>query len=396
MKSSSKQSTTIRRGRPEDIEAILNLLTEYDLPRSYFETFYLNDSSYRPEHSWVVEQQGRLLSHLRVYDRWIRVDRAKLRIAGIGNVITTHDARGQSYTGQMIHAILPVLHQEGYAYSLLWTHLPHLYGRYGWVAIEQEQVRARTHAPTGTPAILHTVAITPFAPQDLADVMLLYETANAECTGTTIRSTAYWREQPAWLHEDLQLFLLARDTITHALLGYVRGQAAQHAVEVLELALAESRFDIGHLLLAQLSAQQHRPLQGHFPPSQRPIFRPGEFAIHPATPCMGRVINLAALIQALEPQWNERTQAARTPARSLILATGSGQKVLDIRNAHIQASIPHGAVAAPLLSERELAHLLLRGFDVSATKLLGDRPDESVLRTLFPEQDFVIWLADVF
>jgi hypothetical protein len=111
---------------------------------------------------------------------------------------------------------------------------------------------------------------------------------------------------------------------------------------------------------------------------------------------MGRVINLAALIQALEPQWNERIHAARTPARSLILATGSGQKVLDIRNAQIQASTPHGAVAAPLLSERELAHLLLRGFDVSATKLLGDRPDESVLRTLFPEQDFVIWLADVF
>src|SRR5271157_5257805 len=121
MKSSSKQSTTIRRGRPEDVEAILNLLTEYDLPRSYFEPFYLNDSRYRPEHSWVVEQQGWLLSHLRVYDRLIRVDRAKLRIAGIGNVITTHDARGQSYTGRIIQAILPVLHQEGYAYSLLWT-----------------------------------------------------------------------------------------------------------------------------------------------------------------------------------------------------------------------------------------------------------------------------------
>lgn len=81
MKSSSEQSTTIRRGRPGDVEAILNLLTEYGLPRSYFEPFYLNDSSYRPEHSWVVEQRGRLLSHLRVYDRWNRVDRAKLRIA---------------------------------------------------------------------------------------------------------------------------------------------------------------------------------------------------------------------------------------------------------------------------------------------------------------------------
>src|SRR5437588_10957111 len=133
---------TIRRGTPEDIESILDLLTEYGLPRSYFEPFYLNDASYRPEHSWVVERNGRLLSHLRIYDRWIRVGRAKLHIAGVGNVITARGARGRGYSGQIMRAMLPVLNQERYAYSLLWTHIPHLYGRYGWVPIEQELVRA--------------------------------------------------------------------------------------------------------------------------------------------------------------------------------------------------------------------------------------------------------------
>jgi hypothetical protein len=56
MKSSSEQFTTIRLSRPEDVEAILNLLTEYDLSRSYFEPFYLNDSSSQPEYPRVVEQ----------------------------------------------------------------------------------------------------------------------------------------------------------------------------------------------------------------------------------------------------------------------------------------------------------------------------------------------------
>ena len=86
-------SETIRRARPDDIEPILTLLTEYELPRSSFEPFYMHDTSYRPEHSWVVEQQGRLLSHIRIYDRWIRVGQAKLHIASIGNVITARDAR---------------------------------------------------------------------------------------------------------------------------------------------------------------------------------------------------------------------------------------------------------------------------------------------------------------
>src|SRR5437588_7779124 len=127
MSSSKEMPVTVRRGRPEDVEPILNLLTEYGLPRSYFEPFYLNDSSYRPEQSWVVEQGGRLLSHLRIYDRWIRVGRAKLHIAGVGNVITAQDARGHGYSGQIMQAMLPVLQQEGYAYSLLWLHLPYLY-----------------------------------------------------------------------------------------------------------------------------------------------------------------------------------------------------------------------------------------------------------------------------
>src|SRR5712691_3977431 len=131
MNSSSELPATIRRAQPEDIGAVLDLLTEYGLPRSYFEPFYLNDASYRPEHSWVAEQNGRLVSHLRIFDRWIRVGWAKLHIAGVGNVITAQDARGRGYAGQLMRAMLPELHQEGYAYSLLWTHLPDLYSRYG-------------------------------------------------------------------------------------------------------------------------------------------------------------------------------------------------------------------------------------------------------------------------
>src|SRR5205807_9469652 len=119
MSSAGKVPVTIRRGTAEDVEPILDLLTEYGLPRSYFEPFYLNDSSYRPEQSWVVEQHGRLLSHLRIYDRWIRIGRAKMRIAGIGNVITARHARGQGYSVQIMPAMLPALELEGFAYSLV-------------------------------------------------------------------------------------------------------------------------------------------------------------------------------------------------------------------------------------------------------------------------------------
>jgi hypothetical protein len=97
----SEDTTIIRRGRPEDLEPMLGLLAHYERPRSYFEPFYLKDPTYRPEHSWVVEQGGRLLAHLRVFDREIRIDGAKLRVAAIGNVITAPDQRGRGHAGRL-------------------------------------------------------------------------------------------------------------------------------------------------------------------------------------------------------------------------------------------------------------------------------------------------------
>src|SRR5204863_6173542 len=132
-------------------------------------------------HAWVVEQYGQLLSHLHIYDRWIRVDSAEMHIAGVGNVITAEEARGHGYSGQIMRAMLPVLQQEGYAYSLLWTHIPQLYSRYGWTPIEQELVRAILPVE-----VENAARITPFQASDLAAIMRLYEVVNARRTGTTI------------------------------------------------------------------------------------------------------------------------------------------------------------------------------------------------------------------
>jgi hypothetical protein len=52
--------------------------------------------------------------------------------------------------------------------------------------------------------------------------------------------------------------------------------------------------------------------------------------------------------------------------------------------------------AADALGEGDLAHLLFRGFDAVGEERLGAREDASLLRTLFPAQDFVVCRADPF
>lgn len=391
MSSGSNTPLTIRQGRPEDIEPILDLLTEYGLPRSYFEPFYLNDSSYRPEHSWVAEQYGRLVSHLRIYDRWIRVGRAKLHIAGVGNVITAQNARGHGYSGQLIRAMLPVLHQAGYAYSLLWTHLPDLYNRYGWVPIEQELVRAVL-----PPSVPVSARIAPFQYDDLPAIMLLYEAANAERTGTTIRTSEYWREQPGWLQEDQDSFLVAHDYARQVPVGYVRSRTMQDEVEILELGIEGDSFDVGRTLCSAASMRRDGRLQGQLPPLLRAVFLPGEFGIIPESGLMGRVINLAELLHALDPLWHDRVQEAESSEGTLCLLTGAGNATLQVTMENIQVDMQDTSEAVPSLNEHEFAHLLFHGFDERAHHLLGDRPDASFLQALFPMQDFVIWQADAF
>src|ERR1035441_4564471 len=63
----------IRPARPDDIDGVLDLLTHYDQPRAAFEPWYEHDPTYRPEQSWLAETNGRLVAHLRIYPRQLRL-----------------------------------------------------------------------------------------------------------------------------------------------------------------------------------------------------------------------------------------------------------------------------------------------------------------------------------
>src|SRR5215210_2040628 len=272
----------IRRANAEDVGPILDLLAFHERPRSYFEPFYLSDPSYRPEHSWVADQDGRLVAHLRIFDRSIRVGAVGLRIAGVGNVITAPDQRGHGYAGQLLRAMLGVIPAEGFAYSLLRAYQPALYERHGWAPLDQELTRA--HLP---PVGAGSLTIAPFTDDDLPEVMRLYEEANAERTGPTIRSSEYWRAQLQWLQEDRVGFLVARAG-DGVLAGYVRSRTGPDATEILELGVAAGDLEVGRALLSATAARGGR-IRGHLPPSLGVVFEPGEREVVGEFGLLGRV-----------------------------------------------------------------------------------------------------------
>ncbi len=377
----------IRRARREDVEPILDLLAFYERPRSYFVPFYAKDPTYRPEHSWIAERDGRLLAHLRVFDRTIRVGKAELRVAAVGNVITAPDQRGRGHAGRLLDAMLAEIPKEGFAYSLLRAYRPALYERHGWAPIGEEVVRAEL-----PPYSLASVAIEPFGDHDLPEVMRLYEETNAGRAGPTVRPPEYWHGQLEWLEEDRGGFLVARRE-DGALAGYVRSRAREEVVEILELGVRKDDAGVGQALLSAVAGR--RRTRANLPTSLKGLF-PDEGEVIEEFGLMGRVIDLEALAAALEPVWLRRIEASGNRGGSLRLSTGAGTVEVRASASGTRVDRQGAEGAAISVDERAFGHLLFRGFDASAAERLDDVRDAAPLRTLFLQQDFVVWRADAF
>ncbi len=387
---SADAASVVRRARGEDIPRILDLLTEYELPRSYFEPLYLGDPTYHPEQSWVIEQDGRLAAHLRLFNRWIRMHDTTLQIAGVGNVITSTAFRGRGHAGRLLDAMTAAATSEGFPYSLLWTHLPTLYERHGWVSIEQQTVRALLSERSSDPPIINS-----FKPEDLPEVIRIYETTNHDRAGPTMRTPDYWRSQLAWLENEPGDFLVARKP-DGSLAGYVRSKITQSEVKVLELGVGAEQTDVGRALVARVARPRGNHVQARLPPSLLHMIPDSERDTEDDSRFMGRVLSLESLVGTLQPLLLRRLERAGLRAGACWLTTSAGTAELQLADGHV--TLHPGSPVDPrvCLNEGELAHLLFHGFDQMAAELLDGRSDAALLRALFPAQDFVIWPADAF
>jgi GNAT superfamily N-acetyltransferase len=275
-------SVHIRRARAEDREGVVDVLSAaFRRPRSWYEGALEN---WTPDQSWLAVEDARVLAHVRVLDLRIRTQRVVLPVAGVGDVGTLPDARGQGLAGRALAAALDAARDRGLPYSLLWSRGGRLYLRLGFVVIPYARVRLRLSGPTP--------GVRPFEPADLPDVMDLQR-----AVGPVERTRADWEFQLRRRSPDERFLVERRDA--GELTGYVRAQPRPEVVELLDLAVADDRLDFARPLLA--AAARDAPLEGPLPPPLRDGLRASaELERLPdGDDLMGRTLDREALVRTL-------------------------------------------------------------------------------------------------
>ena len=189
----------IRAAREAEIAEIAELQRlvfrpdEPDAAQRYL-TYVKGDPTYTLDHSRVIFDDGRIVAHLRIWDRVLRVRGAELFAAGIGSLCTHPDYRGRGYARTLMRDseryFLASSYDIGLLFSIIGTSF---YQAQGWIPIPLPTFEFGSVSARPMPAAVRRLD----AAQDLEDVQALYEAHGLIYECAVLRDRRYWTDGPA-------------------------------------------------------------------------------------------------------------------------------------------------------------------------------------------------------
>jgi predicted N-acetyltransferase YhbS len=388
----------VRGARAKEMAAVLEMVPRVmGATREYFAAAYRNDPWGRPEHSRIARVEGRIVSHLRLYDRWQRVGAVPVHVGCVGDVCTLPEHRKQGCCRALLEDALRYWDENGYDLSMIVSGVG-VYGACGWAPLAEQRFdlpAENRHEASRE----RTNEIRRFVRgEDLTAVAAVYAAANAERSLTTVRTAAYWERHFAWIAGEIEeAFLVAERG--GQIVAYLRSERGGRRLVVSECCYLPAHEPAAiELLDAALTFTAKRGLegiQGHLP-SDHPALaaaraRPG-FSTSETALLWFRLVNLRRLLERLRPLLAERALAAGV-AGDFTLSI-DGQRVrLRVRPGWVGIDEPQTAVVE--MPPGAFFGLLFGALSPAAA--LDHLPAEpaAVLAGLFPPGAPVYWRTDV-
>jgi len=166
---------------------------QVDAPERY-RSYVREDPTYRLGQTRVAVAEGRIVGHLRVWDRKLAVRGQVLTAGGIGSLVTHPEFRAQGIASGLLEDVDRYFREVHYDMGLLFTIIgTPFYAARGWTPIPISTFELPVGKPEqGRPA---TRALT--LEDDLPVIRRLHAECSSKYTSTEVRDEAYWSTGPA-------------------------------------------------------------------------------------------------------------------------------------------------------------------------------------------------------
>ncbi len=367
------------------------------------------DSSYRPSQTRVVVVNDKVVSTLRVWERRIRMGASLVTVGGIGGVCTHPHYRGAGYASALLRDTISYLQTIGCDLGVLFTIIPEVfYKQLGWTSFP---IHGFSVACDSTVSSIGSSAwqVDDFnAETDLDTVARLYDTANAEQSGTLARPRAYWNMAPCRIRGILPTVVARRDGDIG---GYLNYEMDEKRVEVREVGCDPNKPEVLDILVGHLlkvcGARRAERIDAKFSP-QHP------FSERLIAACDGLVtqterakmmlyaVDLSVLLRRLVVGWESQIADAGEMFPSLAVrlpALNSQQAVLRYNGDSTLQILPEAADAVDFgvdLSEADFWQLLFGeiGWEQISSEATVSAEISAFLTVLFPKRDVIYWCPD--
>jgi predicted N-acetyltransferase YhbS len=253
-----------RTQKPEDLDAVLELLSRWELPHGGSGADRLRRQAGVPgspaeQNVWVATERGEIVSCAQIHERRLRILGHGIPTGGIGSVYTDPSRRGQGIATSLVECAATAMRERGMELSLAFSDKPGLFERLGWRTWKGQRSilrRSDEKAPSagdegGSPAI----ELVPFESRDraLSAVKAIHSAYSGPRHGTVIRDDASWEACMQLAGNPAEEFWVARRG--GLAVAYARATLLSEGLTITEL----GRFEDGAAALAKLVASFLEP-----------------------------------------------------------------------------------------------------------------------------------------
>lgn len=220
-----------------------------------------DDPTYTVDHSRVIEVDGRIVAHLRIWDRTLCVGNAELlSAAGIGSLCVHPNFRNRGFAKALMADSERYFFDAGYDLGLLFTIIgTPFYEALDWIPIPLPTFTFDPVEITGDGVGVKPLDVT----RDLDAVMRIYATDGLQYVGSVIRDEAYWTAGPAQIRSVFPHWGIWRN---HELVAYTNLEEDDKEVWVKEVcALPDHGLALVDLASLVLNKSQNKVLRGSLP-----------------------------------------------------------------------------------------------------------------------------------